>query len=87
MAGLISTVIVFPEQRLLFEKERDNNMYYTTTYLLSKSLVQLPEQALFTLIYQLIVYWLIGLDSGFLELYLSLFLCITCMYTYYVHFI
>ena len=75
MTGLASTIIVFPEQRLLFERERDANMYYTTTYLISKFLVQLPETALFTLIYQSICYWMVGFDSTFFELYLTLILC------------
>ena len=78
MTGLVSTIIVFPEQRLLFERERDGNMYYTTTWLLAKFLVNIPEQALFTLIYELIVYWMVGLDSEFYELYISLLLCIVC---------
>ena len=78
MTGLISTIIVFPEQRLLFERERDANMYYTTTWLTAKFLVGIPEQALFTLIYQLIVYWMVGFDSPFYSLYISLLLCVIC---------
>ena len=78
MTGLISTIIVFPEQRLLFERERDANMYYTTTWLSAKFLVGIPEQALFTLIYQLIVYWMVGFDSPFYSLYISLVLCVIC---------
>mmetsp|Transcript_64833 Transcript_64833/g.103157 ORF Transcript_64833/g.103157 Transcript_64833/m.103157 type:complete len:720 (+) Transcript_64833:91-2250(+) len=76
MTGLISTIIVFPEQRLLFERERDGNMYYTTTWLMAKGLVAIPEQALFTLIYVLIVYWMVGFDSPFHSLYLSILLCV-----------
>ena len=78
MAGLTSTIIVFPEQRLLFERERDGNMYYTTTWLFGKFLVNIPEQAVFTLIYELIVYWMVGFDSSFGELYIALLLCIMC---------
>eukprot|EP01084_Bolivina_argentea_P297808 513121_1 len=78
MTGLISTIIIFPEQRLLFERERDSNMYKTTTWLFTKFLIGIPEQALFTLIYQLIVYWMVGCDSEFYELYISLLLCVIC---------
>ena len=75
MAGLIGTIIVFPEQRLLFERERDANMYYTTTYLIAKFLIGVPETALFTLLYVSIAYWMVGFDSSFIELYISLVLC------------
>jgi len=75
LIGLIGTILVFPEQRLLHERERDASMYYTTTYLTAKFLVQLPEQALFTLIYPLICYWMVGFDSSFIELYIALLLC------------
>merc|ERR1712228_187038 len=75
MTGLVSTIVVFPEQRLLFERERDANMYHTTTYLIAKLLVGLPETALFTLIYQCICYWMVGFDSSFLQLYIALMLC------------
>eukprot|EP00483_Globobulimina_turgida_P001081 UN01083 len=53
-------------------------MYYTTTYILAKNLVQIPEQAVFTLIYVLICYWFVGFDSPFVGFYISMFLCITC---------
>eukprot|EP01083_Nonionella_stella_P117746 351218_1 len=78
MTGLISTIIVFPEQRLLFERERDANMYYTTTWLLAKLLISIPEHALFTLIYLLIAFWMVGFDSPFFSLYISLVLCVLC---------
>jgi len=78
MTGLISTIIVFPEQRLLFERERDGNMYYTTTWLFCKFLVSIPEQAIFTLIYVLICYWMVGFDSAFYALYISVFICVIC---------
>eukprot|EP01083_Nonionella_stella_P254215 873818_1 len=47
-------------------------MYNTTTYLIAKFLVQLPETMLFTAIYQLICYWMVGFDSTFIQLYISL---------------
>eukprot|EP01083_Nonionella_stella_P076860 209593_1 len=75
LTGLISTIVVFPEQRLLFEHERDANLYHTTTYLLAKLLIGLPEQALFIGIYQCICFWMIGFDSTFLELYIAMVLC------------
>ena len=53
-------------------------MYYTTTWLTAKFLVGIPEQALFTLIYQLIAYWMVGFDSPFYSLYISLVLCVIC---------
>jgi len=77
MSGVLATIVVFPEQRLLFEKERDANMYATTTYFISKTLVQIPEQCIFGLLYLLIIYWSIGMDSTFGQAYLSLILCIS----------
>jgi len=75
MVGIITTILTFPEQRLLVERERNNSMYQTTAYLMAATLVQMPQQMLFTLIYLLIVYWMVGMDSSFLEVYLTLALC------------
>ncbi|ETO28637.1 ABC transporter family protein [Reticulomyxa filosa] len=79
MTGAISTVLTFPEQRLLFERERNNNMYPTTTYVIIKSLVQIPETCVFAMIYLLICYWMVRFDSGFWEMYLSIILCVNAM--------
>ena len=76
MTGLISTIIVFPEQRLIFEKERNAGMYGTTTYLLAKSVPNLFEQSLFSLLYLIVCYWAVGLNSAFYEVYIVVTLCI-----------
>ena len=76
MNGLIGTVVLFPQQRLLFERERDANMYYTTTYLMAKLIAQLPEQMLFVFIYVVICYWMVGFDSKFFEIYISALLSV-----------
>jgi len=51
-------------------------MYATTTYFISKTLVQIPEQCIFSLMYILIIYWSIKMDSTFGQVYLSLVLCV-----------
>ncbi|ETO17369.1 ABC transporter family protein [Reticulomyxa filosa] len=79
LTGAISTVSTFPEQRLLFERERNNNMYSTITYVIIKSLVQIPETCIFSVIYLLICYWMVQFDSGFGEMYLSIILCVNAM--------
>jgi len=79
MTGAISTVLTFPEQRVLFERERNNNMYPTITYVTVKSLVQIPETCLFALIYLLVCYWMVRFDSTFGELYLSIILSVNAM--------
>ena len=76
MAGLIGTIIVFPEQRLIFEKERNAGMYGTTTYVLAKSVPNFLEQCVFSALYILIAYWAVGLNSSFGEVYLIITLCI-----------
>jgi len=79
MTGAIATVLTFPEQRLLFERERNNNMYPTITYVIVKSLVQVPESCLFALLYLLICYWMVRFDSPFQDMYLSIILCVNAM--------
>ena len=44
LSAVTCTIIMFPQQRVLFERERDANMYYTTTYVWAKTISQLPEQ-------------------------------------------
>ena len=75
LGGMIATIVVFPEQRLLFEKERNANMYGTSMYLFIKLLIQIPEQCMFSGLYLLIVYWAIGLNSTFIDAYMILTLC------------
>lgn len=72
--AVTTTTLMFPQQRLLFQRERDANMYYTTTYLFAKTIIQIFEQMLFIFIYSVICYWMIGCDSTFLEFYITLLL-------------
>ena len=76
MTGIVGTITTFPEQRLLFERERDNNMYPTTLYVITKTLVQLPENILFSAVYCVIIYFMVGLDSEFYEFFIGLSLSI-----------
>ena len=70
MTGLFTMVTTFPEVRVLFEKERNNNMYSTIVYLLVIIFKALIENILFSLLYVIIVYFMIGLDQNFWGYYL-----------------
>lgn len=53
----------FPHERPLYEKERSNNMYRCSTYVLSKIVFEFSFLSLHTLLYVVIVYWMVGLQN------------------------
>ena len=62
-APAASVVAAFPQQRALFTRERESNLYGTLNYYLSYSLVHLFFETLFPIIMFICAYWLIGYQN------------------------
>lgn len=72
---LIGVVNTFPKEKIIVNRERSNNAYSTLAYYTSKVLVEIPLIILPSLIYSLIIYWMVGLnDEHFIEFALILML-------------
>ncbi|KAK8792777.1 hypothetical protein WA158_004941 [Blastocystis sp. Blastoise] len=64
--GLVfATIQVFPLELNIFFPEYASGLYRVDTYYLAKSLVDLPFQIIFPVLFTCIVYYLVGLDPDF----------------------
>jgi ABC-type multidrug transport system ATPase subunit len=72
---LVSVVNVFPKEKTIVNRERSNNAYSTFTYFASKVLVEIPLIVAPSLLYSLIIYWMVELNPHhFIEFALILML-------------
>ena len=72
---LISVVNTFPKEKTIVNRERSNHAYTTLAYFISKVLVEIPLIVLPSLLYSIIIYWMVGLnEKHFIEFALVLML-------------
>lgn len=57
------TILTFPTERIIFEREHMNSWYNTRMYFLATSVADIPFQILFPIINCSIVYWMSGQPS------------------------
>lgn len=55
--------LLFPEERPVFLREVNNNMYCVTAYFFGKSLSELPSAFILPNLLAFIVYWVIGFST------------------------
>ncbi|EME31098.1 ABC transporter, ATP-binding protein isoform 2 [Galdieria sulphuraria] len=65
------TVFVLPLERTIVLRERASGMYRVSAYYLSKTLVELPRNALLCIVYILLLYWMVGLHATARDFFLS----------------
>ena len=78
--GVFSVIFQFPTERSVITRERASNMYRTSSYYVSKTIMDMPKTLLFNTIFSIIVYWMVGLraDAGaFFKFLLVVFLVST----------
>eukprot|EP01084_Bolivina_argentea_P143538 252004_1 len=75
---LSAACIAFPSERLIFEKERSGRWYYSSTYLLSKYLLEMPWDAVLVLVFVLITYWMVNFNMIFGDYFGGLLLITLC---------
>ncbi|KAL6069457.1 ATP-binding cassette sub- G member 2 [Balamuthia mandrillaris] len=63
MGSMMTTLVMFPEERGVFIREHSSGAYGTLAYFLSKSIADLPFMTVFPIIFCLITYWMVGLDA------------------------
>ena len=72
-------ILIFPDERPVFLREVNNNMYSVSAYFFGKVIAELPASLLTPVIYGCIVYYAIGLSTVFawkFPLYLGLMILI-----------
>ena len=60
--GVTSTLLTFPEQRLVFDRERNNNMYYTSVFFMAKFVLQTLEMSVLSLVGGIVIWAMADLD-------------------------
>ena len=56
-------ILIFPDERPVFLREVNNNMYSVTPYFLAKQISELPLNILTPIVFGAMCYFLIGLNS------------------------
>jgi ABC-type multidrug transport system permease subunit len=56
-------ILIFPDERPVFLREVNNNMYSVSSYFFGKIIAELPGSILTPVIYGSIVYFAIGLNT------------------------
>ena len=72
MNAIMTANLTFPSQRLVFQKERLSNWYYTTLWIFAKSLIDLPITFLVILPYSIIIKFMCNFNAAFYEIFLIL---------------
>eukprot|EP01083_Nonionella_stella_P037505 102255_1 len=73
--GMVSLLVVFPKQKVLFQREYNSNTYSMFIFALSFILIEIPREIIHMLIFNVITYFLINLDGDFYDYWINLFLC------------
>jgi len=55
--------LVFPLERLVFQKEENAKMYNVFSYFISRNIIEIPYLIISPAFYIVIVYWMVGLSS------------------------
>lgn len=63
MMSMSSSLIIFPEERPVFLKEENSHLYNVRAYFVGRTLVELPFFVLTPLIWSLITYFAVGLNT------------------------
>jgi hypothetical protein len=58
-----NVILIFPDERPVFLREINNNMYSVSAYFLGKIIAELPAMIILPMLYGSIVYFVIGLST------------------------
>jgi ABC-type multidrug transport system permease subunit len=63
MASLTPVSLIFPQEREVFLKEENSRLYGVAPYFISRNLVEIPYLIVFPLLFNVIIYWMVGQAS------------------------
>jgi hypothetical protein len=79
LLSFFTVACTFPAERPLFLKEKANNLYSTTVYFLSKTIIEVGLQSILPVIYITIVYFAVGFQLVAWNYFL--FVCVALLLT------
>jgi len=65
MTSVLSVLLLFIVERPVFLREYANKTYGTTTYFVSKTLIEIPFQFIFPVVFSAIIYFAVGMTVDF----------------------
>ncbi len=60
--GIMATILLFPEEKPVFQREVNNKMYGVGPYFCGKLLAELPNSIFAPLLFNLLIYHFVGLS-------------------------
>merc|ERR550517_102530 len=76
MRSNLNLITTIPDQRALFERERFNEMYSSTSFLTALSFINCFDTIWTNLIATALILWMTNLDIGYVDLNIALFLAL-----------
>lgn len=73
MASLSPVTLVFPAEKEVFLKEENSRLYSVLPYFLSRNIIELPYLVVLPLIFNCIIYWMVGQASTAEQFFLFTF--------------
>ena len=72
MNAIMVSNLTFPSQRLVFQKERVGNWYYTTFWIFAKSCIDLPIAFIIMLPFSVVIKYMVNFHAEFYEIFIVL---------------
>ena len=72
MNAIMVSNLTFPSQRLVFQKERVGDWYYTTFWILAKSFIDLPVAFVILLPFSVVIKYMVNFHAAFYEIFIVL---------------
>ncbi len=76
MNWMFGSLLTFQLEREVFIREQANKLYNPSAYFIAKNLVEIPGSLIAPMLQLLVMYWGVGYDGGFLQIYLVMLLIV-----------
>eukprot|EP00179_Madagascaria_erythrocladioides_P005209 CAMPEP_0198312416 /NCGR_PEP_ID=MMETSP1450-20131203/3790_1 /TAXON_ID=753684 ORGANISM="Madagascaria erythrocladiodes, Strain CCMP3234" /NCGR_SAMPLE_ID=MMETSP1450 /ASSEMBLY_ACC=CAM_ASM_001115 /LENGTH=678 /DNA_ID=CAMNT_0044015361 /DNA_START=101 /DNA_END=2137 /DNA_ORIENTATION=+ len=75
--GVFSVIFAYPLERAVVLRERSSSTYRVLTYMLARTIADIPRNFFFNIIFALIVYFMVGLRANFVSFiyFVAVILC------------
>merc|ERR1719295_1913236 len=72
MSAIMVSNLTFPSQRLVFQKERVGDWYYTTFWIFAKACIDLPVAFIILLPFSVVIKYMVNFNAAFYEIFIVL---------------
>eukprot|EP00484_Ammonia_sp_Unknown_P029461 CAMPEP_0197034414 /NCGR_PEP_ID=MMETSP1384-20130603/12542_1 /TAXON_ID=29189 /ORGANISM="Ammonia sp." /LENGTH=670 /DNA_ID=CAMNT_0042464345 /DNA_START=4 /DNA_END=2013 /DNA_ORIENTATION=+ len=72
MNAIMTANLTFPSQRLVFQKERLANWYYTSLWIFAKTCIDLPPTFVVVFVFSVVIRFMVNFNAAFYEIFFVL---------------